>query len=317
MIEETAQPNSLALSEAADADITEAAVPAHEVAESAAVEERGGSDAAASVPDNWRDMLAGGDAKLRHRLDRFASPAALGKSWLAAQQKITSGEVRRARPEGDTGDAQYHQALESWRVRAGVPATPQGYLDNLPLGRVVGEADQPLIDEFLTEMHAADAPAQYIHAALGWYYDLIERQLAKRADNDLAQLDESEAEMRAQWGSDYAPNLNAVHSLFAVHGPEGLLDKIIDARLPDGRTLGNHADTIRFFVALARQLNPRGTVAPSNAKTALKSIQEEKAALQAEQADTDGPYWKGPDANAKQARYRELLALEEGHRKGG
>ena len=38
----------------------------------------------------------------------------------------------------------------------------------------------------------------------------------------------------------------------------------------------------------------------------------EMAALEVEMADTSGPYWSGPEAEAKQERYRQLLELRDG-----
>ena len=37
------------------------------------------------------------------------------------------------------------------------------------------------------------------------------------------------------------------------------------------------------------------------------AVDAELAQLEAEMADTKGPYWSGPDAEAEQERYRQLL----------
>src|SRR3990167_9237752 len=123
----------------------------------------------ADWPENWPDVMAGGDAKLAAQYRRYHSPAAIGKAFVSLRQRMDSGELARARPEGDPDDPAVKQALTEWRATAGIPEKPDGYLDKVPDGIVFGENDKPMLDGFLKDMHAKDVPPPYVHEALRWY----------------------------------------------------------------------------------------------------------------------------------------------------
>src|SRR3990167_9413465 len=165
----------------------------------------------ADWPENWPDVMAGGDAKLAAQYRRYHSPAAIGKAFVSLRQRMDSGELARARPDGDPDDPAVKQALTEWRATAGIPEKPDGYLDKVPDGIVFGENDKPMLDGFLKDMHAKDVPPPYVHEALRWYKANEEKVINDRAVADKQHRATAEDEMRAEWGPDYRGHMQLIH----------------------------------------------------------------------------------------------------------
>ncbi|HDZ73701.1 MAG TPA: hypothetical protein ENH55_13230 [Aurantimonas coralicida] len=260
-------------------------------------------------PDNWRALASGGDPKTEQYLGRYASFGNVVKALMAFRQKMSAGELQATKPDGTD-----EEVLNEWRAQAGIPAEPEGYLERLPEGLIIGESDQPLVASYLTAMHAADAPPAYVHEGLKWYYANEERLLTEQTEADKTNRAQNEDELRAEWGPEYRPNLNGVHGLFDSHGVKGLKEKFFAARLNDGTPFGDDPDILRFLAWAAREINPHGTVTPAPGETPLQTIQAEKTPLEALMSDKNSEYWKGPKASGLQARWRELDEMEQRHK---
>ena len=83
-------------------------------------------DLAATPPvqdwsDDWRSKMAGGDAKEAKRLERFASPKEVFKSYRAFETRLSSGELKSAMPK----DAK-PENLTAWRAENGIPEDIKG-----------------------------------------------------------------------------------------------------------------------------------------------------------------------------------------------
>ena len=259
--------------------------------------------APAIFPDNWRELSSGGDQKTEQYLKRYASFGNVVKALMAQRAKISSGELLRSKPDGTD-----EQVLNEWRAQAGVPEKPEGYLEKLPDGLVIGDDDKPIVESFITSMHEDDAPPALVHKALGWYYAHQEKVLADRTESDRTERAQHEDTLHAEWGGDYRSNLNGAHAVFDTYAPEGLRERFFSARMADGSPLGDDPDTLRFLVALSREINPHGTITPAAGQTTTQTIEAELAQLNIEMADSKGKkfdYWTNPE---KQARWRELDA---------
>src|SRR3990167_4810505 len=213
----------------------------------------GGEDkpvtAPVNFPENWADIMAGGDPKAAAYYRRYNSPAAVGKALLAMRQKMDTGEIARAKPEGDPDDPTYKQAISEWRAQAGIPEKPDGYLDKVPDGIVFGENDKPMLDGFLKDMHAKDVPPPYVHEALRWYKANEEKVINDRAVADKQHRATAEDEMRAEWGPDYRGHMQLVHTVVANEewgGSQDLVTELYSARLADGTPLGDPPAFLRW-----------------------------------------------------------------------
>jgi hypothetical protein len=257
-------------------------------------------------PDNWREKYST-DPKVLKRLERYASPKAALDALFAAQTKISSGELKTALKPDSTPEEK-----AAWRVDNGIPATPAEYDIALPDGRVVGEADKAIVDEFLKTAHESNLHPSQVKDALGWYFTKQDQEVAARDARDVESKMKSEDVLRAEFGQDYRKNVTLAKQLLDS-APDGVGEQIMGGRLPDGTPIGNSPEVIRWLVGLSRELNPIGTVVPGSGTNAVQAVESEMAALRSKMGDRTSDYWKGPTAARNQERYRELTsALSKG-----
>lgn len=273
-----------------------------------------GTAAAAGSPwrEDWRDAMATRegkiDPKFRTQLDRFADPAALATSYAALQAKLSSGEFVAKLP----ADAK-PEDIAAWRTTNGIPDKPDGYLEKLPAGLVIGEHDKPLVNQFLAAVHEQNAPPAVAHAALQAYYKIQETQAAERHAADQAFGQTTQDALRAEWGPEYTANINAIQSMVTTLAPTGVFEKIANSRMEagGGRPLANDPDVVRFLAAVAREINPSGTVVPALGGDAVKNLDARLGELSTMMRDTSGPYWKGAKSESLQAEYRTLVDQQQ------
>lgn len=257
-------------------------------------------------PADWRQKYSN-DPKVLKRLERYASPKAALDALFAAQNKISSGELKSALKPDATPEER-----AAWREDNGIPATPKDYDLTLPNGIVVGEADRPFIDSFLEKAHAANMHPTQVKEALGWYYDQQEQTQAAMIARDEESRMKAEDELRAEFGPEYRRNVAMVKQLLDS-APEGVRDRLLDGRMSDGTPIGNDPAVIRWLVGLSRELNPVGTVVPGSGTNAVQAVETELAGLRKMMGDHKSDYWRGPMAATHQERYRKLTsALSKG-----
>lgn len=255
-------------------------------------------DAKPAWPDNWRTLVAGDDEKVAKQLDRFTDPKAVVTAYRALQQKLSSGEYVSKLP----ADAK-PEDVTKWRKENGIPEDVKGY--EMPEGLVVGDADKPLIDAMLGSMHAKNLPKDAVKGIVADYYKQQEALAAQRAEQDADNDTAAKETLIAEWGGDYKRNANAIKSLLET-APDGIKDKIMGARLADGKAAVHDPDFMRWLAQLSREINPVASVVPAGADQAT-AIADELAGLVKQMGDRNSDYWKGPLAERKQARYRELI----------
>jgi hypothetical protein len=159
-------------------------------------------------PETWRQDLAGNDRAFRKTLDRFDSPAALAKAYRELTARLSSGELKSTKPPPDTAAP---EQVAAWRAEHGLPESAAAYVDGLQLGdgTVTGEAEKALLASFAEQaMNGHWTAAQY-NQAVGWYFDLQDSLAAQRDHTDGAFKHEASAELKREWGHDYAVNRNA------------------------------------------------------------------------------------------------------------
>ncbi len=256
-------------------------------------------------PDQWRQQMAGDDAKALKQLERYESPAAIWKKARALEQRLSSGELRSTLPN----DANEEQ-VKAWRAENGIPEAPEKYDLTFPDGLVIGEEDKPAIDDFLKAAHKANYSPDQVKESVRWYYDFQERQTEVRAQADERIKQESEDALRGEWGQDYRGNLQRVHNLLDA-APGGLKEQLLNGRLADGTPIGSSPDALRWIVQVARELNPTGVIAPNAGGNVGQAIDDEIAKFEKMMGDRTSDYWKGPMADKNQARLRDLYAARE------
>lgn len=205
----------------------------------------------ATWPSDWRDKLAAeikpGDTKFRERLERFASPVEVTRSWLALEQKQSAGELKPRLPDNATPEE-----IAEYRKTIGVPEKPENYSLELPGGKKFGTEDEFVISRFLQAAHAQNWPQTLVTSTLDAFHGMKIANEAQVAEADAAARQKGEDALRAEWGADYRRNVTSVGNLLAGM-PEGLSDLLIEGRLADGTRIGNHPGMIKWLAGLAME----------------------------------------------------------------
>ena len=257
--------------------------------------------AASDWPDDWRNKYSD-DPKVLKRLERYASPVAALDALFAAQAKISSGDLKSVlKPDASP------EEVASWREDNGIPASPADYELSLPSGRIIGEADKPIVDEFLASAHEANMHPNQVNKALDWY--MTKQETVQQ--EQMARDEETRMSAMEQLREEFGPDLKRNVMLAKESVPEDIRDEFMGGRLADGTLIGDNPVVIRWLANVARELNPIATVAPGSGTNAVQAVDNEIASLKAMMGDRQGEYWKGPKASQLQARYRDLVSAKE------
>lgn len=244
--------------------------------------EGGGDDKAVTTPadwpEDWRAKMAADDKEAK-LLDRYKSPKDVMKALREAQTKISSGQLKAALPDDAT-----EEQIAAYRKDNGIPEKPDGYLEALPSGLVIGDDDKPMVESFLASAHGKNASPEVVASALEWYYQTQEDQAAAKADADKAYRQESVESLRAEWGGEYKSNLNSALNFLdtAPVADDGtpFKDMLLGARLADGTAFGDNPVALRWLADLAAEKNPAGYVSPGDGGSQVESVKAEIASIE-------------------------------------
>lgn len=258
-------------------------------------------------PEDWRDKLAAGDEKLKGRLDRFKSPQDILKSYTALEAKLSSGKVKEDLPD----DATEEQVAE-YRKANGIPETPDGYLEALPDGLVIGDEDKDMVAAFAESAHKMNADPKFVASAINWYQETKEQQIAAQAEADRDFAAKAADTLRAEWGSEFRANLQAAKN-FVEAAPvddDGtpLKDLLFNARLGDGTPLGNNPAVLKWLAQMANDANPAGFVSPAQGGNQAQSVSDEIASIEKTMREKPNEYWKD---KSMQDRLQKLYDAQE------
>ena len=263
-------------------------------------------DSAQTAQDaNWRDPFAGDDAKFKSELERFGTPADMGKAYREQRATISSGNLKQAPDANATPDD-----LAAYRSANGIPAEAAGYLENLPDGTILGEADKEIFGDFASAMHDMNVEPAVMHKAIDWYNGFAEQQQDQMAELDNGHHQETEDTLRQEWGSDYRANINLVGSLIESTFGEENASAILNARDGEGRALMNIPGVLQGLSEISRKLNPVAQLAPKPGGSAQETLDDEIAGIEKLMRTDRKAYNKDEKT---QARYRELLQIRIDH----
>lgn len=265
----------------------------------------------ADWPSDWREKLAGEDKKLLSTLKRFASPKTFSDSYFAMKHKLSSGEYLKALPENAS-----EEDLAEYRKTLGIPETPEGYdLTALPEGLSITEADKPAVADYLKQAHALNLTEAQVKQNVAWYLQNREAEQAALQQRNEQRKDETMNALRAEWGNEFRPNLNAMNGYLDTLGADAK-QALLSARDADGTMLLNNPAVVKALAQTARDLNPAATVVSATGANAAGAIADEIASISKMMGDYNSDYWRGPKVEGTgetklQKRYAELLEAQE------
>lgn len=213
--------------------------------------EEPGKPSSTSWPTDWRDQLAqaAGGADAAKALARYQSPADVAKALLAAQQKIRSGEYKRAMPSSDNPEE-----VKAWRDEQGIPDSPEGYdipqIQGVDLANL-DPATKAGIDVLRGGLHKANLNKEQAATVSQAFLELATKQTEMQAEADAQRMDAVEDALRAEWGPEYRRNINMNGALLTQHFGNDM-DAVLSARMPDGTRLADSPAFNKFLNNMAR-----------------------------------------------------------------
>lgn len=252
-----------------------------------------------------RTKIANGDEKLEKRLGRYSSVESLAEALIQAQNKIASGDLKSVLPK----DAKPEEVAR-WREENGIPAKAEDYDLTMPDGLVIGDEDKPIVADFTKVAHELNMTPAQVQKSVAWYMALQEEQIDAQAEADEKAKEDGLAVLAETWGSETKQNKQLILNLVGSM-PEGVGDLLLGGRLGDGTPIGSSPAMLRWLADTSRALNPAATVVPGAGSNAAEAIDRELADLTKLMGISDSEYWKGPLAEKKQARYRQLLEVQQ------
>lgn len=252
---------------------------------------------------DWRGAIAGDDDKFKSTLERYADPLAFGNAHREAVQKIRSGQMQEPLP----ADAD-EETIKEYRRNNGIPLEAEGYLNDLPDGLVVGEEDKELMIDFLSAIHAQNAPPQVAHAVVEWYNNFAEQQ-----QEAIQELDEQQArevtdmlrDPEEGWGKDFRANMNLVKGMLQSFLGEESYNQLLNGRYQDGRGFFNDPHVLMGMANMARKINDVAPLIEQDPQK-MQALEDEIAELEKYMSTKRSEYMKDEKA---QARLRELYEI--------
>lgn len=242
------------------------------------------------------------------RLKRFPSLHDALDWAFNSDKKIADGSYKKP-----LSDKATPEEVAEYRKINGIPEQPDGYIENLADGLVVGDDDRPAIDFFAKRFHDANLTEAQGKALIKGYYDMVDEQEGLRQQANLAAKEEAETTLKAELGPEYTASLNMINAMVATM-PEELQAELYQSTKPDGSQIMNNPAMLKWMAQTAKALNFSGTALPSGQQSA-KTLTDEISQIEAAMKDLGSAYYKGPKTPAGETvmrvRYRELLDQQE------
>lgn len=231
-----------------------------------------GNDAAAAAaagpaswPEDWRNLLTGGDAAGMKLLERYPSVEDVYKRMLSQEQIIRRGAHKTlpTLPENPTEDQ-----VAEYRKAVGVPETPDGYGLKFADDLKPTEADNEMLNGFIADMHRQNIPPGAAKAAFDWYQAQLGRAREEGIAAQQRQRHTNELTLRKEYGADYMRNL-------------GLADEFLDG-YPGLKAIvhpGSSVEVLRDVVALARASADEDALYGGDTHGGGKSLEDERKEL--------------------------------------
>ncbi len=255
------------------------------------------------IPDNWREIMAGGDPKRLKALGRFADVNKLAESYFTAQETIRSGAHKVDVLADDASD----EDIAKFREANGIPAEAKDYELTLDEGLVIGDGDKPIVDAVLEAAHGTHASPAVVNAIVNRYF--AEQAKAGEAVGlqDREDMDNVQNTLRDEWGSDFRANMNAVKD-WTNRLPEETRDLFLNARLGNGRGLMNSPELLSAFVNMERQINPVATLVPNSGNDPIGGVEQRIAAIEKVMREDRAAYNRD---EKMQAELRDLYEAQD------
>lgn len=254
----------------------------------------------ATWPEKWRETVSKGDAKILARMQRYGSPEALADALIAAQNRISSGELKPVLKKDSTPEQ-----VAEWRAANGVPESADKY--DLG-GAKLSESGKAFLEKYLPVAHAANLTADQVKTNLAFIADMNKAETQARQLRDVELEETGEEALRAEWGGEFKRNISFIHNLLDGAASPAFKEALLGGRLADGTPIGSSPEGMRFLMSLALVQNPTGTLVPGFNNNPVQGVEEEITKIETLMRTDNAAYVKD---EKQQARLRELYGARE------
>lgn len=252
-------------------------------------------------PADWRDTVSKGDAKILARMGRYQSPAAAMDALIAAQNRISAGELKPV-----LGKNASVAEVAEWRKEHGIPETPDKY--DLGKDVKIEGMDPKLLSEVFKAAHESNQTPEQVKATMKAWSQISNAVTEQRTEQDIKVQKDSEDALRSEWGGEFRRNINLIHGMLDGSASPELKNKILGGRLADGTPIGSSPEALKFLVGLALIQNPTGIVVPGAEGNQMQGVEDEIGKIEKVMKENRQAYFKD---ERMQARYRDLLGARE------
>lgn len=267
-----------------------------------------GDDKGAPDPEAWRKDISGGNKDVAKLLERYKSPADIGKT-LAEQTRLLSKGLRDVPMPDAEKDP---EAAKAWREERGIPESSDKYEIVDEVKKLIDDADKPIVDGALDHFHKLGYNNKQMNDMLGFYFGLEQATLADQEKVDKDNATAAKAAMRDLWGGRYEDQKTLAEQ-FANEAIEGAGVNLFHARLPAdpaygkyaGMLLGDIPEIAVLFARLGEKEYGDSAYAGSEAATKTANRKEEIEKVMR----TDMRKYRGD--KKMQAEYRQIMEAEQ------
>lgn len=225
--------------------------------------ENGGESA--ERQSDWRSEI--GDQRLRQHAERFTSVEDIAKAHMDLRTRLSNA----VNPPGENADP---KEVSAFREKMGIPDSALGYEIPQIEGFQPGDSELDFKDHMAPVFHKHNISQEAFKEITTEYADYMmtagRDAAAAQSQADETFLNQSEADLRRQWGKDYAANLR-----YSQEGTQYYFDRDIgQLELKNGQLLGSHPTFLKGMAQIGR-MHGEGVVHIDHAGGGGASLREQ------------------------------------------
>lgn len=216
-----------------------------------------------------RERLAGGDEKLLKELNRYKSAESIGKAFRDNKKAASERKGPMRLPDKPTDDE-----VKAYREAYGIPDEATDYPVAFREDYEPTEADTEILSNFRDTMHERNIDPKAAEAALEWYQDFAAAQEQERNSRLAKTAQETQAELRSEWGGEYDGNIGAVREFMTAQLGDKGFDDMMALRLDNGSRLQDHSAFVKMMANVATDYYGSNVIFDGDIETTSQTVQE-------------------------------------------
>lgn len=243
---------------------------------------------------SWRDSLPE-ELRTNASLEKFSDVSTLAKSYINAESMI--GKDKMVVPGANTTEEEWSDIYN----KLGRPSDPNGY--ELKAELAEGEQiDEQLMSSFKETAHKHGLSPTQAQGLLDYYNSISSQSMVDLENNAVLAQEQSQRELREEWGRSYEENLNKASNV----GKQFFGEDVFGLQLSDGSNLGDNPALIKGLSKMASIVSEDVFAGDKTAASSNANMQQQINDLTA----PNGPYWNKMDPQ-HEATVQKVLALRE------